>query len=639
MNKQVEQKGFFYSENYKKFKQYFIIILAAFTCLLHILQFTPWFTMESIKFYSWHLMLGFIFVFLYTPINKKKPEKYAWADWILILLTALVIGYIIFQYDYIIDIIQNNKQDPTFIVLGMLSTLLVLEAARRVLGWALPIIAILAILYAYFGTRMPGLLGHRGYDINRIATTVLSDQGILGMPIGVSASNVFLFLMFGAFLEVSGADIIFQNISIALTRKSRGGPAKMAVVTSGFFGMISGSAVANVASTGSFTIPLMKRQGYSKRFAGAVTAVGSTGGQIMPPIMGAAAFVLADVAGVGYKTVAVAAFIPAVMYYLTLFKMVDLESVKLGIKAIPPEEVPELKGTFTQSIKLIVPLGVLLVLLLGFNSTPMMAAIWSILSIIVLGLFDKRDRMTLEKLLNGFVATTRSMPQVVAACACSGIVTGVFALTGLGLKLSHFIVNLGGNNILLSLILAMLICVVLGMGLPTTASYIICATAIAPALIQIGVPSLAAHLFLLYFASISAITPPVAVASYAAASIADENAMKVGWTAVKLGIAGFILPFTFAINPDYLHIGLDLTTFITMISAIVVSMAAAILIQGYIEKKATIVERIICAVVIVLAIQSGLIQSLAGWILFGGMYFFRRYQAKKDDKSKKEVVN
>lgn len=631
MDRGLGKTGFFYSDNYKKFKRYFIIILAVFTGLLHIFQFTPWFTMESIKFYSWHLMLGFIFVFLYTPTSKKEPEKYAWIDWILIIGTALVIGYIIVHYDNIIDIIQNNKQDTTFIILGILSTLLVLEAARRVLGWALPVIALLAILYAYFGTNMPGLLGHRGYDINRIATTVLSDQGILGMPIGVSASNVFLFLMFGAFLGVSGADVIFQNISIALTRKSRGGPAKMAVVTSGFFGMISGSAVANVASTGSFTIPLMKRQGYSKRFAGAVTAVGSTGGQIMPPIMGAAAFVLADVAGVSYKTVALAAFIPAVMYYLTLFKMVDLESVKLGIKAIPEEEVPDLKGTLRQSIKLIVPLAVLLILLLGFNSTPMMAAIWSIVSIIVLGIFDKKDKMTLKKLIHGFVATTRSMPQVVAACACSGIVTGVFALTGLGLKLSHFIVNLGGNNIVLSLLLSMLICVVLGMGLPTTASYIICATAIAPALIQIGVPSLAAHLFLLYFASISAITPPVAVASYAAASIADENAMKVGWTAVKLGIAGFILPFTFAINPDYLHIGFDITTLITVISAVVVSMAAAVLIQGYIEKKATIIERLVCVVVIVLAIQSGLIQSILGWSLFGIMYLYRRYEAKKGE--------
>ncbi|MEG1747742.1 MAG: TRAP transporter fused permease subunit, partial [Oscillospiraceae bacterium] len=452
-------------------------------------------------------------------------------------------------------------------------------------------------------------------------------------PIGVSASNVFLFLLFGAMLGASGADKIFQDIAIALTGRKRGGPAKMAVVASCLFGSISGSAVANVVSTGAFTIPLMKRQGYRPRFAGAVEAVASTGGQIMPPIMGAAAFVLADISGTPYSVVCLAALLPALMYYFVLFKMVDLEAVKRSLEGIPEEDLPDLKESLKHSFKLIIPLIVLLFLLLVIQTTPMMAAIWAMVAIVVCGFLDKTDRLTFKKIIGGFVDGSKSLPQVVAACACSGIVTGMFALTGLGLKFSDFIVSLGGSSIILSLVLSMVVCVILGMGLPTTASYIICATAIAPALTKIGVDPLAAHLFLLYFASISAITPPVAVASYAAAGIAEENALKVGTTAVKLGIAGFALPFTFALNPDYLHFGFDLTTLVTWISAVVVCYAVAVAIQGYVEQKVTIVERILYAVVVVTAIQSSVILSVFGWALFAVLYFGRIIQHKKQLKA------
>ncbi|MEG2959426.1 MAG: TRAP transporter fused permease subunit, partial [Oscillospiraceae bacterium] len=445
--------------------------------------------------------------------------------------------------------------------------------------------------------------------------------------------NVFLFLLFGAMLGASGADKIFQDIAIALTGRKRGGPAKMAVVASCLFGSISGSAVANVVSTGAFTIPLMKRQGYRPRFAGAVEAVASTGGQIMPPIMGAAAFVLADISGTPYSVVCLAALLPALMYYFVLFKMVDLEAVKRSLEGIPEEDLPDLKESLKHSFKLIIPLIVLLFLLLVIQTTPMMAAIWAMVAIVVCGFLDKTDRLTFKKIIGGFVDGSKSLPQVVAACACSGIVTGMFALTGLGLKFSDFIVSLGGSSIILSLVLSMVVCVILGMGLPTTASYIICATAIAPALTKIGVDPLAAHLFLLYFASISAITPPVAVASYAAAGIAEENALKVGTTAVKLGIAGFALPFTFALNPDYLHFGFDLTTLVTWISAVVVCYAVAVAIQGYVEQKVTIVERILYAVVVVTAIQSSVILSVFGWALFAVLYFGRIIQHKKQLKA------
>lgn len=614
--------------SYDNIKKYVLIVLSVFTGLLHIAQFT-FLPMESIKFYAWHLMLGLILVFLYVPTDKKNPNRFLVIDWTMIFLTAISGAYVILDYNQYIVLTQSGGLTPMLYFFGAVITILVLEAARRVLGWILPCIAIITVLYAMFGGELPGLLGHRGYSLQRVLTTVFSDQGIYGTPIGVSASNVFLFLLFAAFLGASGADKIFQDIAIALTGRKRGGPAKMAVVASCLFGSISGSAVANVVSTGAFTIPLMKRQGYQSRFAGAVEAVASTGGQIMPPIMGAAAFVLSDISGTPYSTVCLAALLPALMYYVTVFKMVDLESVKHNLRGVPESELPDLKIAMRGAFKLFVPLIILLFLLLVVQATPMIAAIWSMVAIVVCGLLDKHNRLTFKQFINGFVEGGKSLPQVVAACACSGIVTGMFALTGLGLKFSDFIVSMGGSSVLLSLLLSMVVCIILGMGLPTTASYIICATAIAPALVKIGIPSLAAHLFLLYFACISAITPPVAVASYAAAGIAKENSLKVGTTAVKLGIAGFALPFTFALNPDYLHFGFDWLTVSTWVSGLVVCYSVAVAVQGYVEQKVTVVERLLYVAVIVMAIQSSYLFSISGWILFAALYFTRVRQHKK----------
>ncbi|MDR3312176.1 MAG: TRAP transporter large permease subunit, partial [Spirochaetaceae bacterium] len=303
--------------------KYFLIVLGVFTGALHIGQFTV-FPMESIKFYAWHLMLGLVMIFSYKPLAPQGSKRWLLVDSLCIALSVVVGLSVIVRYDDYAMMLQPNRLDSYFLFLGVVLTLLTLEAARRFIGWVLPVIALVTILYALFGGDLPGLLGHRGYTVRRVSATIFSDQGIYGTPVGVSASNVYLFLLFAAFLGVSGADKIFQNIAIALTGKKRGGPAKMAVVASCLFGSISGSAVANVVSTGAFTIPLMKRQGYRSRFAGAVEAVASTGGQMMPPIMGAAAFVLSDIAGTPYAAVCIAALLPALMYYITLFKMVDL---------------------------------------------------------------------------------------------------------------------------------------------------------------------------------------------------------------------------------------------------------------------------------------------------------------------------
>jgi TRAP transporter 4TM/12TM fusion protein len=618
---------------YDKFSRYAIIAISLLAVFIHVGNYTI-FTLPSIQFYACHLLLGLLLIFLYKPLGQGKnlqPKTQRWChiiDWVLIVLSIVVSSYVIFNFETYVSTMQNNVLTIELYVLGVIITGIVLEAGRRVLGNTLPIIALLAILYALLGNYIPGLFGHRGYTLRRIALAIFSDRGVYGTPIGTSATNVYLFLLFAAFLNASGADVIFQNIAIALAGKKRGGPAKMAVIASAFFGTISGSCVANVVSTGAFTIPLMKRSGYKKAFAGAVEAVASTGGQIMPPIMGAAAFVLADIASVSYAKVCAAAFLPAVMYYVCLLKMVDLEAVKYNLKGIDPSEVPSVKESLLKGMKLFVPVGVLLVTLLGLNYTPMKSAVTAIFSIIIFGVLNRKEPLTKEQVLNGCLGAGHALCSVVGACATAGIVVAIFSLTGLGLKFSNFLVMMGGNSLVPSLVLSMLVCSILGMGLPTTAAYIVVATAIAPALVKLGLPVLAAHLFLLYFACISAITPPVAVASYAAAGIAEENPMKVGWMAVKLGITGFILPFAFAFNTDYITFNWDLQTLLTWLSGMVICYSLAIVLQGYVEKKITVVERLLYVVAIVLTIPPHVITSVAGIVLFAVLYGYRKREAR-----------
>ncbi len=621
--------------SYEKIVKWIIIAISLFAVFIHVGNYTI-FTLPSIMFYAWHLMIGMVLIFLYYPLGRKRENKSKGfiiacriIDWILIALALLIGFYVVLNFDAYSQMMQNNQLTQEMFVLGIIVTLLTLESGRRVLGNVLPIIAIIAILYAYFGDKIPGLFGHRGYNTQRITLSIFSDRGVYGTPIGTSATNVYLFLLFAAYLAVSGADQIFQDIAIAAAGRKRGGPAKMAVIASAFFGTISGSCVANVVSTGAFTIPLMKKNGYRAKFAGAVEAVASTGGQIMPPIMGAAAFVMADITGISYAEICIAAVLPAVMYYVCLFKMVDLESVRFDLKGLPEDQIPDLKQSLARGMKLFVPVAVLLIMMIGLKTTPMKAAIWSIAAILVLGFLDKKDRMTIKGVVDGAVAAAKSLCAVVGACATAGIVVSVFSLTGLGLKFSNFIVQLGNNALIPSLILSMLVCAVLGMGLPTTAAYIVCATAIAPALTGLGVPVLAANLFLLYFASLSAITPPVAVASYAAAGIAEENPVQLGLTAVKLGITGFILPFAFALNPDYITFHFDIQTLMTWLSSLVVAYSLAIAFQGYVEKKITLVERAVYLGIICLVIVPNFWSSLTGIVLFAAFYGYRQWEAKK----------
>ena len=622
---------------YQRFVKIVIALVSLYTVALHVGQFTIA-IMPSIKFYAVHVMVAIVLIFLYYPLDKNKPDASKTyhivcriSYWAIIILGVVASMYVILNYDAYVDDMQNSVMTNNWIFFfGIVLVLIILESSRRTLGMALPIIAIVAIIYALNVHRIPVLFGSRQLSFRRIVFALFSDRGIYGTPTGTCANNVFLFLMFAAFLNASGADKIFQDFAIALAGKKRGGPAKMAIIGSALFGTISGSCVANVVSTGSFTIPLMKRNGYRAATAGAVESVASTGGQIMPPVMGAAAFVMSDIAGIPYATICIGAIIPAVMYYLTLFKMVDLEAARDGIKGLDESEIPPLKESAKKSLKLFIPIAVLLFLLLGLKKSPMVSAIWSTLAIIVCGFLDKNDRMKPKDLLTGCTKSGQSLCSVLSACATAGIVVGIFALTGVGLKFSNLIVKMGGNSLIISLILSMIVCAILGMGLPTTAAYIVCATVIAPALTQLGLPLFSAHLFLLFFASLSAITPPVAVASYAAAGIAKENPMKVGWVSFKLGITGFILPFAFAFNYNYLQINFDFTTLVTILSGITVSLALAIGIQGCVEKKISWPMRIVYLAIAAVAITPAIVPSLIAIALFVVLYATAKIQAKKE---------
>jgi TRAP transporter 4TM/12TM fusion protein len=417
------------------------------------------------------------------------------------------------------------------------------------------------------------------------------------MPLSVSANTVFIYLLFGAFLSACGADTIFRDLSITLAGGKRGGPAKIAIIASGIFGTISGSAVANVVSTGTFTIPLMKKVGYRKEFAGAVEAVASTGGQLMPPVMGAAAFLLSEFIGVSYASVCVAAAIPAFLYYIFIFIVVDAEALKHDLRGVDKKDIPALLPVLKRSAKLIIPVLVLILSLLVFHFSPVRSAIYAMATVIILSLLDKEDRFSFSKLSSAFVQAAQGSAQIASACAASGIVIGMLSLTGLGLKFSNLIFALGGTNLFLCLLFSMVIAIILGMGLPTTAAYIITATTIGPALINLGLPPLSAHLFLFYFAAISCITPPVAVASYAGAALAEASPGKVGWEAVRLGFVAFLIPFAFVLSPALIH--LDFSSAIKSIESLVnvattlfAGMPFAYAIQGYAYGKINIILRL-----------------------------------------------
>ncbi len=519
-------------------------------------------TMGSFEAYlqrSIHLMLILPLTYVLFPLYSKAPKNSVpWYDWVLGLISAIPCLYGVLFYDDIVHRIQQVDPLTTAQLLcGGLLVIMLLEGSRRVVGLPLSIIAGLFGAYMYFGHAMPGILQGLSLSVPEIIEQLyLTDEGIFSMPLGVSATFVIVFLIFGGFLEKSGAGDYFMDLARALMGTKPGGPAQIAVVSSCLFGSISGSAVANVYGTGSFTIPLMKRIGYTPTFAGAVEAAASTGGQIMPPVMGAGAFLMASFLGIQFKEIMIGAILPALMYYGALLLMVRLTAHSQNMKGLSADELPKLKETLKKVYLLIPIVGVVVLLLEG--ASPMKAGMLGILLCWLVALPDPKRRMGPKAILDAIYEGTKTIPLVCVACAAAGIVLGSVALTGIGGKLVGFVIALAGDTPFLALVLIMLVSLVLGMGLPTTGAYILASALGAPVLIKLGFAPLAAHMFVFYYAIISNITPPVALAAYAASSVAGSAPNRTGFQAMKLGCIGFLVPFAFCYDPGLLMLG-DIT--------------------------------------------------------------------------------
>lgn len=534
----------------------FITIVAILMSAFHL--FTAWHgTLLAMKQRSLHLIFAFTLGFaLYPGFKKSSKDKIDITDWILIILSVGVWGYIFFNVEAIA--LKGGQMSTTDMVLGVLSVLLTLEVTRRVVGPELPIVTIVFLLFAYFGRHMPGIFAHRGFNVTRIVSHMyMTTEGIMGTPLGVSSTFVFMFILFGSFLDKTGVGEFFIDFAYALTGSTRSGPAMTSVLSSGLMGSISGSSVANTVTTGAFTIPLMKSVGYKPHYAGAVEATASTGGQIMPPVMGAAAFIMADFTGFPYISIVKAAIIPAVLYYIAVGTMVHLEACKLGLKGMPRESLPKVSNILRKQGYLTLPL-IAIIFMLVKQYPPTMAALTGIIIGVIVAmtvsLIKKDNSFTPKDILGAMEAGAKGAVGVACACACAGMIVGVVTLTGFGLKIAEVIVQIAQGRLIPTLLLTMISSIILGMGLPTTAKYIVLATMAVPAITKLGVNLMSAHLFILYFGVVADVTPPVALAAYAGAGIAGANSMKTGFQAFKLAIGAFIIPYIFVINPHLIMI-------------------------------------------------------------------------------------
>ena len=571
--------------------------------------------------------------FLYYPMSKHHArENYIpWFDWIIMIVGAACFFYYAFNFDAIIKVLTSaSKMTPTLTVIGIVGILSLVELCRRCVG--IPILCVAGALLVYTFWSMLS----KGMDLERVLGRVIytlfyGTGGVIGTPINVCAKFIVVFIVFGAFLERTGIAKFFIDLANKVAGASSGGPAKVAVISSALCGMVSGSSVGNTVTTGSVTIPMMKKTGYKPEFAGAVEAAASTGGQIMPPIMGAAAFLMAEYVGVTYGEIALKAILPAFLYFAGIFIAVHLEAKKLGLKGLSRSEMVPGKELAVKSY-LLIPI-VLLVVLVSLNVYTMQkAAALSIIAAIAVGVINKDSRLTPEKFLEALEAGGKGTITVAVACAMAGIIAGCITVTGLASKLITAIVALSGNTLIIGLFLTMICCIILGMGVPTTANYCIMAATCAPILEKLGVPTVAAHFFVFYFGIVADITPPVALAAYAGSAIAKSNPMKTGVNATKLAIAAFIVPYVFAYSPSMLFVDVESWVDIVTIclSAMLGIYGVAAGLNGFVKRKLNWLFR-------VLFIVGGLTLIIPGWktdaiglILVGGITAYEFIMAKKE---------
>ncbi|MBN1333933.1 MAG: TRAP transporter permease [Synergistales bacterium] len=575
-----------------------------------------------------HLAFAMALTFLIYPATKSHKRKVPFFDIAAILFSLFVGGYLV--VDYMNLVMRAGDPLTRDLILGGITIFLVLEATRRTMGWPLVIVALSFMAYALFGHIIPGSLGHREYDMARVIEHLfLTSEGIYGVCIYVTATFVFMFILLGAFLNVTGGAQSFIDLAFALTGKYRGGPAKAAVVASGLMGTISGSSFANVAGTGTFTIPLMKSVGYKSEFAGGVEAAASSGGQIMPPIMGAAAFIMAEMTGVPYGKLIVHAAIPAILYYVSVFLMVDIEAAKMGLSGISRDKLPRmLKVLKDGGFLLLAPLSIVYMLLAGYS--PIKASYVAVIFVIVASFMRKATRMDLKKFIDALELGAKGALSVIAACAVAGIIVGCVTLTGLGLKFADLIVTLAHGQLYPALFLTMMASIIMGMGMPTTALYIILGSMVAPALVKMNVPIVAAHLFIFYFGCMASVTPPVALSSYLAAAIAKADSVKTALNGLKLASSAFILPFIFALSPRLLLIDTTpLRALIATGSAVLGVIALASCLENYLFGPLHFLQRALVGVAALTLMYPGWHTDLIGLFIIVGIALLKIMSNRK----------
>jgi TRAP transporter 4TM/12TM fusion protein len=479
------------------------------------------------------------------------------------------------------------------------------------------IIVLVFLFYTFLGHLLPPPLSHKGYDLERITTTFyMTQNGIFGVALKTMSQYIFLFIAFGAFFSISGGTEFFIDLASSVFGRLRGGPAKIAVVSSGMMGTISGSAVANTVTTGTFTIPLMKRIGFESHVAGAVEATASSGGALMPPVMGAAAFIMSEYLRIPYISICKAALLPAVLYYLSIFSIVHFYSLKMGIRGLSKEEIPNIKDIFRKKWIFFVPLSVL-ILTLALGYSPRIAVLYTLLATVIMSLLKKETRMTPSRILQALAQSGFDSIMVSCACAAAGLVIGVVLLTGMGNKITSLVLQVSSGSLIVALPITMLASILFGMGLPTVVCYVLLAATAAPSLVEMGVLPLAAHLYIFYFGMLCMVTPPVAFASYAGAAIAKADPMKTGFTAWRFALAGFLLPYMFVYNQSLLLMGPVVDVVIAIFTATIGIICLAASIIGYFLKETNILQRILLFAAAILLIKPGWVTDILGLLCIG----------------------
>ena len=582
-----------------------------------------------------HVLFAVALGFLIYPGNKKRGV--APLDIILSLLAIGVFITPVLQADMIAErMVMVDELSPWQLFSGGAAIVLAMLLVQRVIGTALTVVCTLFLGYAFAGPYLPGALAHKGFIWSEIVDYISYGlEGLYSSAIGVSSTYIAAFIIFGTFLELCGAGEVMMDLGRALTGGYRGGPAKIAVITSAFFGSISGSAAANVYATGTFTIPLMKKCGYKADFAGAVEAAASTGGQLMPPVMGAAAFLMADILGVPYIEICKAAVIPSILYFFSIIMMVDFEAAKLGLAGVPRDQLPRLREV-SKRLYLLAPIAVLVIAMMWY--TPFRAAIVASASAVLVSWFDKRSRLGPRRILEALAMSGRRMVLIAVACLGAGIVIGVVTLTGVGLNMASIVISVSGGYSLLALVLIMISSIIMGMGTPTTVAYIVVATRGVPALLQLGFPVLSAHFFVFYFGVVSMVTPPVAVAAYAGAEVAGGNMMRTAMIATRLCFVAFLVPFLFMYEPALLMVGSAGHVLQAFVTACIGTVALAGALEGWYMRMLTLPLRLILFIAAITLIIPGLLTDLIGLALFVSVTVFCRMSKKPMQPNSIEAV-